>query len=66
MSHGFAGSVCKSLKRNENVCNKLQHDHRREKSEKSLISLVPDERIELPTNGLQNRCSTAELIRLRA
>ena len=25
---------------------------------------VPDERIELPTNGLQNRCSTAELIRL--
>ena len=26
--------------------------------------LVPDERIELPTNGLQNRCSTAELIRL--
>jgi hypothetical protein len=25
--------------------------------------LVPDERIELPTNGLQNRCSTAELIR---
>jgi hypothetical protein len=28
------------------------------------IFLVPDERIELPTNGLQNRCSTAELIRL--
>jgi hypothetical protein len=25
--------------------------------------VVPDERIELPTNGLQNRCSTAELIR---
>jgi RES domain-containing protein len=27
--------------------------------------LVPGERIELPTNGLQNRCSTAELTRLR-
>ena len=25
--------------------------------------LVPDEGIEPPTNGLQNRCSTAELIR---
>jgi hypothetical protein len=30
---------------------------------KPLILLVPDERIELPTFGLQNRCSTAELIR---
>jgi hypothetical protein len=28
-----------------------------------LIGLVPGERIELPTNGLQNRCSTAELTR---
>jgi hypothetical protein len=27
---------------------------------------VPGERIELPTNGLQNRCSTAELTRRRA
>jgi hypothetical protein len=27
---------------------------------------VPDERIELPTFGLQNRCSTAELIRHHA
>jgi hypothetical protein len=27
--------------------------------------VVPGERIELPTNGLQNRCSTAELTRLR-
>jgi hypothetical protein len=26
--------------------------------------VVPGERIELPTNGLQNRCSTAELNRL--
>ena len=25
--------------------------------------MVPTERIELPTNGLQNRCSTAELRR---
>jgi hypothetical protein len=29
-----------------------------------LIYLVPGERFELPTNGLQNRCSTAELTRL--
>jgi hypothetical protein len=28
--------------------------------------LVPVERIELPTFGLQNRCSTAELNRHRA
>jgi hypothetical protein len=27
------------------------------------LFLVPGERIELPTNGLQNRCSTAELTR---
>ena len=33
-------------------------------SAKSLMLLVPGERIELPTNGLQNRCSTAELTRL--
>jgi hypothetical protein len=32
--------------------------------QESQISLVPGERIELPTNGLQNRCSTAELTRL--
>src|SRR5262245_29862626 len=30
---------------------------------KSLILLVPGERFELPTNGLQNRCSTTELTR---
>src|SRR5437763_14454992 len=29
-------------------------------------ALVPVERIELPTFGLQNRCSTAELNRLKA
>jgi hypothetical protein len=29
-------------------------------------SVVPDEGIEPPTFGLQNRCSTAELIRLSA
>ena len=28
-------------------------------------AVVPDERIELPTNGLQNRCSTTELSRRR-
>jgi hypothetical protein len=33
------------------------------KCEKFLIYMVPGERIELPTNGLQNRCSTAELTR---
>ena len=34
-------------------------------SAKYLFLLVPVERIELPTFGLQNRCSTAELNRLR-
>jgi hypothetical protein len=29
------------------------------------VLLVPGERFELPTNGLQNRCSTAELTRRR-
>ena len=29
-----------------------------------LVLLVPGERFELPTNGLQNRCSTTELTRL--
>src|SRR6202790_5804348 len=33
------------------------------KFDKSLILMVPVERIELPTFGLQNRCSTAELNR---
>jgi hypothetical protein len=28
-----------------------------------MARLVPGERFELPTNGLQNRCSTTELTR---
>jgi hypothetical protein len=28
--------------------------------------VVPGERFELPTNGLQNRCSTTELTRLQS
>jgi hypothetical protein len=36
---------------------------RRDVPPKQLILLVPVERIELPTFGLQNRCSTAELNR---
>jgi hypothetical protein len=36
---------------------------RAETADNQLISLVPVERIELPTFGLQNRCSTAELNR---
>jgi hypothetical protein len=35
-----------------------------ERYELQVILVVPAERIELPTNGLQNRCSTAELRRL--
>jgi hypothetical protein len=30
------------------------------------LELVPAERFELPTNGLQNRCSTTELCRLES
>jgi hypothetical protein len=38
--------------------------HARVAGLKKISRLVPGERIELPTNGLQNRCSTAELTRL--
>jgi hypothetical protein len=38
-------------------------DATRYQCKKCPILLVPGERIELPTNGLQNRCSTAELTR---
>jgi hypothetical protein len=38
-------------------------DYNYKKCTKCLILLVPVERIELPTFGLQNRCSTAELNR---
>jgi hypothetical protein len=47
----------------------LDHERQTRRSDraaKCLILLVPGERIELPTNGLQNRCSTAELTRLVA
>jgi hypothetical protein len=64
MSHGVAVAHCKSLKRKGNVCDKLQHEFVPVQRRKCLILLVPGERIELPTNGLQNRCSTAELTRL--
>src|SRR5262245_19501723 len=38
-------------------------DFRRHIADKCLILLVPGEGLEPPTNGLQNRCSTAELTR---
>ena len=40
-------------------------DHRSTRGSDPLSVLVPGERIEPPTNGLQNRCSTAELTRLK-
>jgi hypothetical protein len=45
------------------LSRQAQHENGRRAISKSLILLVPGERIELPTNGLQNRCSTAELTR---
>jgi hypothetical protein len=45
---------------------KLRATWRPIKCKKPLVLLVPVERIELPTFGLQNRCSTAELNRLKA
>jgi hypothetical protein len=39
------------------------HDAAAVELKKPLQTLVPVERIELPTFGLQNRCSTAELNR---
>jgi hypothetical protein len=42
----------------------LQQSPMKKVRPKCPILLVPGERIELPTTGLQNRCSTAELTRL--
>src|ERR1700754_1574874 len=44
----------------------VRSGYQRENLHNALILLVPVERIELPTFGLQNRCSTAELNRLPA
>jgi hypothetical protein len=41
----------------------LPTDRTERKANKYAVLLVPVERIELPTFGLQNRCSTAELNR---
>jgi hypothetical protein len=49
----------------EDFENNLRN-RRATKSNKPLKKLVPVERIELPTFGLQNRCSTAELNRQMA
>jgi hypothetical protein len=46
----------KPLKRNGNVCDMAQHGLGTEIWQKCLISLVPGEGIEPPTNGLQTRC----------
>ena len=43
-----------------------QHENRwddKQKLHPDRVGMVPVERIELPTFGLQNRCSTAELNR---
>jgi hypothetical protein len=63
MSQGFTERHCKPLKHNENACNKLRHEKGLSWKAKPLISLVPGEGLEPPTNGLQNRCSTTELTR---
>jgi hypothetical protein len=63
MSHGFAARHCKPLKRNGNGCNNVRQGLGTGKFRKCPILLVPGERFELPTNGLQNRCSTTELTR---
>jgi hypothetical protein len=57
-----------SLAAVENVTQGVTQERNRQAgfSAKCLILLVPVERIELPTFGLQNRCSTAELNRLKA
>ena len=57
----LAGAIFRSSKKLPKVDS--VEDTRCRMSKKCLIFLVPGERIELPTNGLQNRCSTAELTR---
>ena len=54
----------KAQKCSETNANKLQHDatrNRSQNSKKCLILLVPGERIELATDGLQSRASFALL-----
>jgi hypothetical protein len=51
ISRGLSGRLAQRLHREFDLCGVL---------------LVPVERIELPTFGLQNRCSTAELNRLNS
>jgi RNase P subunit RPR2 len=54
----------KAQKCSETNANKLQHDatqNWRRKCKKCLILLVPGERIELATDGLQSRASFALL-----
>ena len=41
----------------------LPNGYRMDKNHNNIRIMVPAERIELPTFGLQNRCSTAELCR---
>jgi hypothetical protein len=58
--HGVAVTRCKSLKREG---KRLQHTATqvgRLKFKKCLILMVPAERIELPTNGLQSRRSRCD------
>jgi hypothetical protein len=63
MSHGLASSLCNSLQRTSQLRRTAARSLARQIAERPIL-LVPGERIELPTNGLQNRCSTAELTRL--
>jgi hypothetical protein len=65
---GVIGGPCKPLIQPVPARNFLQHrfDDRTKAKLREILSrllLVPVERIELPTFGLQNRCSTAELNR---
>ena len=46
-------------------CRVCRWQKRARSAVNAVISVVPVERIELPTFGLQNRCSTAELNRLK-
>src|ERR1035438_7126283 len=53
VSHGVTEPNCKPLKQHGNACNKVRHEKGLSSIPKPLILLVPGERIELPTNGLQ-------------
>jgi hypothetical protein len=61
MSHGLAGSVCKSLKQQGNSCDILQHGSRAMTSSISLKSLAIPAGFEPATHGVEIRSGSNDI-----